>query len=486
MEQSTQILVIGGGPGGSTAATFLAREGFNVTLIERAVFPRYHIGESLLPSCLEVLDLMGAREKVDAYGFQRKEGGFFAWGRDSWELDFRKLRHPYSYQVVRAEFDQVLLEHAKSQGVKVYEGYEVRSLVFDGDRPRSALWSRVKTDRQTEVNGTNDHGNGAVESGEISFDYLIDATGRAGLMATRYLRNRHYHEAFQNVGVWAYYRGAIPKPDAPIGALVIGAIPEGWIWSAPLHDGTMSVGVVMHKTTFKQKREQASSVKQVFLDAVNSCPLILDIVKTGKLVTEVMAEQDYSYMSEHITGPGYFMVGDAACFIDPLLSTGVHLATHGALLAAASLASVLRGEVTEQEAMVFFDENYRHAFVRLMVIISALYQQYNGKETYFWHAQGLTNYDYDGEALNQAFVYIVSGLEDLKDTERAERERNVIEMTKNLPPEEAQRAQVMYQAYNRVFWRASMSADTAVNGVYVRTRPHLGLAKVEENAIEIA
>src|SRR6266581_2471459 len=184
MNSSTQILVIGGGPAGSTTATFLAREGFDVTLIEKEVFPRYHIGESLLPSCLEILELLGAREKIEAYGFQRKGGGYFDWGQDSWVLDFSKLRHPYSFQVVRSEFDQLLLEHAKSQGVKVYEGAEIRGLTFDGDRPRSAIWSVAP--RFIE-------GVGGSEMGEISFDYLIDASGRAGMMAMHYQKDRHYH-----------------------------------------------------------------------------------------------------------------------------------------------------------------------------------------------------------------------------------------------------------------------------------------------------
>src|SRR5215467_9983645 len=181
MNRSTTVLVIGGGPAGSTASTLLAREGFDVTLVERDVLPRYHIGESLLPSCLEVLELSGAREKIEAYGFQHKGGGYFAWGKDSWVLDFAPLRYPYSFQVVRSEFDHLLLEHAKSQGVKVFEGTEIRSLSFDGDRPASASWSQVV---------------GGSDAGVISFEYLVDASGRAGVIAMHYLKNRHYHNAF--------------------------------------------------------------------------------------------------------------------------------------------------------------------------------------------------------------------------------------------------------------------------------------------------
>jgi flavin-dependent dehydrogenase len=470
MNTYTQILVIGGGPAGSTAATLLAREGFDVTLIEKEVFPRYHIGESLLPSCLEIFDLIGVREKIEAYGFVQKDGGYFDWGEDSWVLDFRKLHHPYGFQVVRSEFDHLLLEHAKSQGVKVYEGTEIRSITFDGDRPKSASWYE---------------GADSKNRGEIAFDYVIDASGRAGIMAMRYLKNRHYHDSFQNVALWGYWRGADRMSFAPNGAIAVGSLPYGWLWGIPLHDDTMSVGLVLHKTTFKEKREEADNLKQIYMTAINECPLIAKLVEHGTFATEqVKTEQDYSYMSDTISGPGYFMVGDAASFIDPLLSTGVHLATHGSMLAAASIASVIRGEVTEEEALSFYEHSYRHAYLRLMVIVSGLYSMYRGKSMYFWQAQQLTHNDYsDQAALNEAFMFVVSGIEDQKDIVDLPRELPIDEMAGQLPTAEAERVKAMYQVYHKVFLRSSMSAETSINGMYVATKPKLRLALAQNEQV---
>ncbi len=477
MQQSTQVLIIGGGPGGSTAASLLAREGFDVTLIEKAVFPRYHVGESLLPSCLEILDTIGARAKIEAHGFQRKEGGFFDWGKDAWTLDFTKLRHPYSFQVVRSEFDHILLEHAKSVGVKVYEGIEVKSIDFDGERPHSASWVRVKSDEPHEEN--------AEQSGDISFEYVIDASGRAGLLAMRYLNGRHYHNAFQNVGIWGYWKGAARQQGVPEGSISVGAIPDGWVWSIPLHNGTTSVGVVMHKTRFKERRQQGDTVEQIYQSCIDNCELVSGLLKGAECVTEIKAEQDYSYMADRLTGPGYYLIGDAACFIDPLLSTGVHLATHSAMLAAASVASSLRGECDEEEAMLFFDQSYRHAYLRLMVIVSALYQQYNGEPTYFWEAQQLTHHDYDdSNALNEAFLFVVSGMEDLKDSEHAGSVRDLEAVALQMPEQE--RASIAQQAYHRVFWRASISPETAIEGMYIVTKPRLALQRTDGVAVGTA
>jgi len=466
VEKSAQVLVIGGGPAGSTVATLLVREGVDVTLVEREIFPRYHIGESLLPSCLEICELSGAREKLEAHGFVRKYGGHFAWGRESWDLNFEPLLYPYGYQVIRSEFDQLLLEHARSQGVKVFEGVQIRDISFDNGRPRRATWEQVA---------------GGGTSGEITFDYLIDASGRSGLIACRYLKNRRFHEAFQNVALWGYWSGAGRMEFAPPGAIANGSIDDGWLWGIPLHDGTMSVGVVQHQTTFKEKRRRFDSLEQLYLAAIDECPLIKDLLKSGQLVSSLRAEQDYSYMAESVTGPGYFQVGDAACFIDPLLSTGVHLATHAAVLAAASLLSMLRGEVSEEQALAFYEQSYRRAYLRLMVIVSGMYQLYDGKKTYFWKAQKLTQNDHaDSAAMNEAFLYVVSGMEDRMDSAQALRQLEVAMMASELSEEEAQQTLFMYQAYNKVFFLSSTSPERATSGMYVTTTPRLGLAVAEQ------
>jgi flavin-dependent dehydrogenase len=470
LDTHTQILVIGGGPAGSTAATLLTREGFDVTLVEREVFPRYHIGESLLPSCMEILELTGAREKIQAHGFQRKCGGYFSWGKDSWVLDFAPLRYSSSFQVVRSEFDHLLLKHARSQGVKVCEGTEIQNLIFDGERPRGATWKQVV---------------GGDDEGEISFDYLVDASGRAGVMAMRYLKNRRYHSAFQNVALWGYWTGAGRMAFAPDGAIANGAVPDGWLWGIPLHNGTMSVGLVLHKTALKEQRQQFDSLEQVYLSAIDSCPLLADLLKSATLQTTIKSEQDYSYIAGGLTGPGYFMIGDAACFIDPLLSTGVHLAMHSALLSAASIASTLRNEVTEAQARSFFESSYRQMYLRLMAVVSSMYQLYNGKESYFWQAQQLTHHDYDdSQAMMDAWLYVVSGMQDVKESEQPLRELDVVELA-DTPSQQGgvadYRIMPISSLYEAVFFGTSRSPARGSEGFYVITKPHLALALAEKD-----
>jgi flavin-dependent dehydrogenase len=462
VRDATRILVVGGGPAGSTAAGLLATEGFDVTLLERERFPRYHIGESILPSCRSILELLGAWSKVEAHGFQCKQGAYFFWGPEEWEVRFNALGDgtPNAWQVVRSEFDQLLLDHARSLGVHVHEGVAVRELEFAGERPVAARWSPTKDPEA---------------GGRISFDFLIDASGRGGVLSTRYLKSRRFHDVFRNVAAWAYWTGAKRLDKGPEGAITVCSVPHGWFWVIPLHDGTTSVGLVTSKDLFNARRGELGSVEAVYLDAMQECQPLLDMLENAAKVTDMRVEQDYSYVSERFSGPGYVLSGDAACFLDPLLSTGVHLATYSALLGAASISSILRGELTEQEALSFYSTVYRHAYERLLVLVSVFYQSYRGKDYHFYNAQRLTRREQDRLALQAAFDRIVSGIADLDDAQQS-----YALVHSHLTGSESGDPNPLANL-NRVHEQkqSPFTPENAIDGLYLVTRPRLGLRRAE-------
>jgi flavin-dependent dehydrogenase len=471
----TKVLVIGGGPAGATTAGFLAREGVEVTLVDREVFPRYHIGESLLPSCLEILGLMGARQLFDSYGFQRKPGAYFNWKGETWALDFGELggSYRYSYQVRREEFDYLLLRHARSQGARVHEGVTVRELQFDEGRPRRAVCTEKGSDKRST----------------IEFDFLVDASGRQGIMSTHYLDNRQYHNIFRNIAAWGYWEDVAWPADCAEGAIIVSSIPDGWWWGIPLSDGRVSVGVVMHRDAFTKARK-TRSLEQFYDDAIAMSPVIEDLTKDARLVTSIKTEQDYSYTSDRFAGSGFFLAGDSACFLDPLLSTGVHLAMYSGMLSAASIASILRGEVTEEEASTYYGNSYRQAYLRFLVFVQTFYEAH-GKLGYYSKADELSHYTVKTGDIRRAFLNLVSGLEDIADAEQAtshlmgEMARRVDEnlalrkdkgaLTAAAASKEAEDNARFFDAIEGL---PCLSADMALDGLYVATQPRLGLKRV--------
>ncbi|MEU6223672.1 NAD(P)/FAD-dependent oxidoreductase [Streptomyces sp. NPDC047042] len=462
MRDSTQILVIGGGPAGSTAAGLLAKEGFEVTLLERDKFPRYHIGESILPSCRPILEYLGVWDKVNRHGFQPKGGAYFFWGPEEWEVNFSGLGADgtNAWQVVRSEFDEILLRHAAELGVTVVEETTVKEVHFEDGRPVAATWVDSK-----------DPG----RSGRIGFDYVIDCSGRTGLIAARQHKSRKYHEVFQNVAAWSYWKGVKRLDRGPDGAITVASAPDGWFWVIPLHDGTTSVGLVTGRDIFNEKKRAQGGIQQVYDQVVTECPQVAALLEGAEQVSGMKVEQDYSYTAERFCGPGYLLSGDAACFLDPLLSTGVHLATYSGMLSAAALSSVLRGDVAEDEAWEFYQTVYRHAYERLLVLVSVFYESYRGKEHHFYNAQRLTQHQRDSLDLQEAFNRIVTGIADMDDAQDvyASVHAHLNGAESGDPNPLANLNKVHEQK------QAPMSPANAVGGLYLSFGPSLGLRRAE-------
>ncbi|MFG2004733.1 NAD(P)/FAD-dependent oxidoreductase [Spirillospora sp. NPDC048911] len=471
---SERILVIGGGPAGSTAAALLARAGRDVLLLERAVFPRYHIGESLLLSCVPVLHASGAYDRVAKHGFQVKRGSVFRWGTDAWVIDWPNMVHPdaHSWQVHRAEFDHELLRNAADQGAKIVEGATVKRIVFEDGRAVAAEW--VHRDDPENVRVTE-------------FDFLVDASGRTGVLTKGHFDNRQQHDVFQNVATWSYWKDAEILAGSPEGSVNSISTDGGWFWVIPLAGGEISIGHVTHKDLFAEERPKFASLQEYYLHQIRSCETLDPIVEGATQVEDVRAEQDYSYVADAFSGPGYVAIGDAACFLDPLLSTGVHLALYSALTGAAAVNSALNGDLSEEEALSFFEYAYRRAYARLITLVSHLYQRYDGKDSYFWQAQRLVLADHADRPPIHSFMEIISGNTDMREVSDVSTRIMTDELI--VAADQAQRTAGEHRVSGtlgvdmqplRDLWAdpsdpSRLSAD--LDGVYVTTDPVLGLAR---------
>lgn len=476
MTVPNNVLVVGGGPAGSVTATLLAQEGFRVRLLESRHFPRYHIGESLTPSTRHVLQLIGVADKLDAGGFQVKRGGAFRWGQDSWTIDWSKQfgDHVRTWQVDRAAFDALLLDNAREKGVDVQHGVAAKSVDFDDTgRPRAVHCVREETEEQ-----------GPERPGKESFtvdgfDFLVDASGRSGLLSAQHFRNRRQHRYFRNVALWSYWDNARLLPDSPEGGVNVISSPKGWYWVIPLHGGRTSIGLVTHKDVFARDRRAHDSLDSLYRAVIAESETVSDLVADATCVEPARAETDYSYVADRFAGPGHLLVGDAACFLDPLLSTGVHLALYGGLVGAASLASVRRGELSEAEGLTFFEAAYRRAYTRALALVSSMYENYQGKDDFFWTADRLVRDEAgteQGARDPESFGEIIAGMSDLREvtdtTSRITAER-LSDEARRVEKEAAGHRDGDEPSFDVL--RTGPQGDDSLLGLRVVTDPHLGV-----------
>ena len=444
MAEICDVVVIGGGPGGSACATLLADQGFSVVLLERARFPREHVGESLLPASIPVLEQIGAMPEIEAAGFVVKRGATLVWGKDpepwSWYFADDPGQRATSFQVVRSEFDHILLKNAAEHGVDVREAHQVLEVDFDGERVRG-------------VSFLHDG-----DKGRIDCRFLVDASGQAALLS-RKLGLHRWDEHFKNLAVYGYYRDAKHLDPPNNGNIFIESYEHGWLWKIPLHTGVTSVGAVVDREIGQRGLRELGATG--FLEAqVALAPHTRELLAEATLVGKPDVERDWSYTSTQFAGDGYVLVGDAACFVDPLFSSGVHLALGSATLAANYVQSALREPHTRERAAQLYESLYRKQYDYFHLTAQLFYGTNRSADSYFWEARRILGED--DATPREAFVRVVSG-QPPTGYERAVIERG------ELPPEiEAEVRRRDDRAERR---RRTTEAITAEAGALLRAVP---------------
>jgi flavin-dependent dehydrogenase len=341
---SCDVLVIGGGPGGSTAASLLAEQGYRVVLLEKARHPRFHIGESLLPANLPILERLGLAARIRAIGME-KWGAEFVSSDDGRRQEFQFANAwdkslALSYQVRRSEFDEILIRRAGELGARVIEGCRAREVEFlDGAR-------RVRVHAE--------HDDGRRESWLA--DYVVDASGRDTMLGNQ-LRAKRRNEKHNSAALYGHFAGARRECGKREGNITIFWFEHGWFWFIPLADGATSIGAVVWPHYLKSR---STPVREFFLATIAQCPPLAERLEGATLISEVEATGNYSYACDHSHGANYLLVGDAYTFIDPVFSSGVMLAMHGGMAAAEAIHTCKTQPARAAAALERFDRVSRH------------------------------------------------------------------------------------------------------------------------------
>lgn len=361
--QFPHVVVIGGGPAGATVSTLIAQQGYRVSLFERETFPRYHIGESLIPETYWVLKRLGMLDKMKSSHFVKKYSVQFVspTGKHSAPFYFHDNKPDecsQTWQIRRSEFDVMMLKNAEEQGVVVHEGARVHDVIFEGDRAVG-----VKVNDETGI------------PKEIRANVVVDASGQSSMLINKF--NLRVSDAALNKGaLWTYFEGAYRDTGKDEGATIVLSLKDkkGWFWYIPMHDNMVSVGVV---ADFEYLFNGRTSHEATFAAEMENCPAVVERVAMAKQVAPVKATKDYTYRASRAAGNGWVLVGDAFGFLDPLYSSGVLLALKSGELAADAIIQGLEIGDTSQSQLGKWEAGYVEGMNRMRRLVCEYYDGFN-------------------------------------------------------------------------------------------------------------
>ncbi|POX38806.1 tryptophan halogenase [Streptomyces sp. Ru73] len=389
--QNYDVVVVGGGPAGSTVGALLAKAGHRVLILERERFPRYHIGESLVTGMTPLMEELGLVEQLDAR-YRHKTGISLRWGKDPqpWRSDFSAAGTDYdhAWHVTRSDFDELMLDNARKLGAEVREEAHVTEILQD------------ESGTVTGVVYTHEG-----RTHRVSSRYVADASGQSRTVSRR-LTETQWQDDLRNVAIWGYYDTYTPLEDED--DILVEAIEGGgWMWGIPLSKSKLSLGYVLSVEKLTEATRQGLSHQEIFAQGLESSIMARTMVDAGVSVP-LKSARDWSHLSDRFFGPGWVAVGDAAAFIDPLFSSGVWLGTSGAWLAARALDAALSDPSNEAPALERFEAVYRQLFSDILSYVRFFMEPNRLREEYMERAQQIARVYTRSSRVG--FMALVSGI----------------------------------------------------------------------------